>query len=685
MRVVLLLVLTLLAGSARAQRLELDAGRAITRVLPRGALLRIPQTVAGIPVHGAAYVLRVDDTGRVRWIGRHVVALPELDLVPTIARPPGAELVVFAAAPGDVELAWRQTTTADAQLRVHRRFIDAHTGRLLRRETVSHTARPAMVYLANPAKTPTLTEVDLGGAGNTLDSPDLTVSACIDDASCQTLDTPVGQVDMRFCGLTQRALADGDESFTAIVRPADDRSVDDAFAEVQMYWHVSAMYAFFRGLGFADLTQRPLSAQVNFLFPDASDLLGQVCSGGAPPATSHLVPFDNAAFLPAGGLFGYPAEDSIIFGQGTSIDFSYDGDVIAHELTHAVMGTLCPELPMWTLDERGLDPTSGGMHEGTADFFSSAFMGDPDVGEYTGPALGVPGALRSLTNTKHCPEDLWGEAHQDGEAWGGLLWDIRSALPEADHPSYDRAVLTVIAGLGADSDQPSTGAALAAELDLDLGASARDLALARLAARGLDDCNDRVVAAADRDTIMLVGVDEAGLDLVPGPVQLELANPAPASGVLVHLGQVGPADVVGSIVGSAPMIKAVVKAGAPITWHYDGGAVTHDGTDVILALHDDGSADGTVATVLPAGPVYVQLASIGAGAAVHDLHLDLDPTPPPPTAADAGCGCTVGVSSPPPGLAIIFLALAFALLLRQRRRGRRLPASDTRGERAQRS
>src|SRR5258706_3140612 len=57
-----------------------------------------------------------------------------------------------------------------------------------------------------------------------------------------------------------------------------------------------------------------------------------------------LEPFQNAFFSPAGGglgqifetLFGFKS-GGMFFGQGPVHDYSYDGDVVYHEFTHAVV------------------------------------------------------------------------------------------------------------------------------------------------------------------------------------------------------------------------------------------------------------------------------------------------------------------------------------------------------------
>src|SRR5262249_51706419 len=155
----------------------------------------------------------------------------------------------------------------------------------------------------------------------------------------------------------------------------------DEFSEQHMYWHVANTYAYFRSLfttlGNADFKLRitkdmakPLPVAVNLCTINLQtfDLSGP------------LVPFDNAFFSPGAGnpisdlLIG--GQDSIMFGQGSAVDFAYDADVISHEFTHAVIDTLGKLNPPGFEDTQGLTDDPGAMNEGLADYFSSALGGD---------------------------------------------------------------------------------------------------------------------------------------------------------------------------------------------------------------------------------------------------------------------------------------------------------------------
>jgi MYXO-CTERM domain-containing protein len=478
----------------------------------------------------------------------------------------------------------------------------------------------------------------------------------------------------------------------AIQRPAADTDGEDAFAEVQMFYHVNRVYEFFRTFGFTNLETRPLTAVVNQRLPiDLRDPFGSLgaaaCTNGVPQAGHQLFAFDNAAFTPDASLFGLSG-GAIVFGQGTNIDFAYDGDVVYHEFTHAVMGTLTPDFGANTLDEFGEDPTTGGMNEGTADYFSAALTGDPDLGEYSGPPLlqdPSATALRHLNNDKKCPSSLWNETHQDGEEWGGALFDVRAALPVDKQHTYDQAVYNAIAALQPDDDQISTAAAIAAEVNTLLGATERDLAVAKFAARGLDDCNDRVIdmtasGLAAKDLQFISGND-AGVNPAPGPTQFVIDAPANTKKIKINITRWQANGGFGGG-GSGPMISLLGKPGdAAIRWTYSGQTATHDATLTGTVTCVDGAAcTGEIAADVPAGKVVLQLANAGGGAILQNIAFSTETGPATPTPdagptnpideEDGGCGCRVGGESsrtPFGGVALAGLA-AFLIVLARRRR-----------------
>ncbi len=263
----------------------------------------------------------------------------------------------------------------------------------------------------------------------------------------------------------------------------------DAFAEVMMYYHIDRVHGFFNQLGYynddpAVGIDRSMQAIVNY-----RSLLGY---------------YDNAYYSYASG--NVPGQ--IVFGQGEATDFSYDSSVIYHEYGHAVVNGSSDYAFYCTNDIYGSDCTQGGLNEGTADYFSATLRGDPEIGAY---ALGewLPEYARNLTDPHRCPDDLYGEEHEDGKIWGGGLWDVRTAVAgndtETANSTIDPVILaTVTTPL---SDDTAAGSAFSmaasilltdAEIAFGNGSSAVGAVQSALTARGLLSC-DRFVPLGTAD------------------------------------------------------------------------------------------------------------------------------------------------------------------------------------------
>ncbi|MBI3892758.1 MAG: M36 family metallopeptidase, partial [Candidatus Wallbacteria bacterium] len=126
--------------------------------------------------------------------------------------------------------------------------------------------------------------------------------------------------------------------------------------------------------------------------------------------------------------FYSPATRSIYYEDGAGgVDLAEDSDVVVHEYGHAVQDN---QVPGWGSVEEG-----GAMGEGFADFLACVYSStktvnaggpDPDpacVGEWAFSGRG--NCLRRTDGTKHYPQDLDSEVHDDGEIWSACLWQIR--------------------------------------------------------------------------------------------------------------------------------------------------------------------------------------------------------------------------------------------------------------------
>jgi hypothetical protein len=74
-----------------------------------------------------------------------------------------------------------------------------------------------------------------------------------------------------------------------------------------------------------------------------------------------LPPLDNAFFASAGTFQSDDLSAGIMaFGQGTVVDYAYDGDVVFHELGHAVKFGATPLSHVPVRDAYAVDPSPAG-------------------------------------------------------------------------------------------------------------------------------------------------------------------------------------------------------------------------------------------------------------------------------------------------------------------------------------
>jgi hypothetical protein len=277
----------------------------------------------------------------------------------------------------------------------------------------------------------------IGDPDGRLSGPFAHVDNCINREGGISARVPIGgeaEAIVSLCVIEQTVTPDPDGDYLSIVAPEDLVDPDDPFAEVQMWFHLNRILAYFRGAHGTEPFDPPLRALVN--------LQVALTIGG-----TQWLSIDNAAFIPADALAGLSEElgvelpfdeDLILFAQGPEVDMAYDGDVVYHETTHAVIGG--ERLTSMRVDRYGVDMAPFALHEGLADYFTSSLTDDPRMG---GWALGKVGAPRDLSVPFRCPDALIGESHHDGRVFASAAWGVRALLGAevADALVYD-ALLT---------------------------------------------------------------------------------------------------------------------------------------------------------------------------------------------------------------------------------------------------
>lgn len=184
-----------------------------------------------------------------------------------------------------------------------------------------------------------------------------------------------------------------------------DRS-SDAFSETMGYYYIDYAERYIQSLGFNNVNNRQQVFAVNKLKIDNS--------------------------------FYSPQSLEISLGLG-GVDDAEDAEVILHEYGHSIQDNQVPNF--------GSSLEGGSMGEGFGDYwgasvgaqFSGGFQ-DLCLAEWdaTSYSSSNPPCLRRLDSTKHYPEDVEGEVHDDGEIWSAALWQIRGAIGASNS---DRVIL----------------------------------------------------------------------------------------------------------------------------------------------------------------------------------------------------------------------------------------------------
>lgn len=447
---------------------RIDASRAATfgeaRVIGLGngdRVVKLPQVHKGLPIahRGASVTWR---GGSARLVASKLESeLPD-DVTPAITLDQAAGIaearsglptseersaLALWPTPDGVKLAWAMSATPLPGIPyLPVTIVDAKSGDVIYRYNAILDLNAAQVYPSNPVKSPQLVDVTLPvGAGlSTLDNELVQSLNCIDKKTVKDINFMGFGLQAHVCDLVQTAAPDANGDY--LIPPGGDTDPEDTFAEVSMFYHVNRAYTLFRGWDPGlNVNNGPIPTVSNLRLPQGFDTfdINKIKDPDLP-----LVPFQNAFFSPANPIFSTVFGlngGAMWFGQGPLKDYSYDGDVVYHEFTHAVVEATLKLVGTAHMDVYGASQSPGAMNEGLADYFSSALTGDPDVGEYASQDF-APGsvAIRSLSNPDSCPTAVGGEVHQDATLFSGALWDARKALSEGDQAKFDAAVFAAM-------------------------------------------------------------------------------------------------------------------------------------------------------------------------------------------------------------------------------------------------
>ena len=206
-------------------------------------------------------------------------------------------------------------------------------------------------------------------------------------------------------GLVSHLFAIEDQLFPAVTPrgPNGDYRYppeDSLFDQVNVYWHADRfLHDFLGGLGYAG--------------PPESLIVR------ANVATEPFVASTNGRYVSLGRAI-----------PGFVRDVSRAADIIYHELTHAVIYG-------YGIVPTGPNRESGAFHEGLADYFACALIGDPVIGQwlYLTFPNGVTRVDQPLPKWTYCNYDHVAFGGGDfGSPWGNgmilssAMWDLRRAI-----------------------------------------------------------------------------------------------------------------------------------------------------------------------------------------------------------------------------------------------------------------
>jgi len=554
-------------GLPSKARLVLDQHRFVGGL----RVMRFQQQYDGIPVYGRGASIAVDIHGVARLASAKIeTRLPDstvANITPSAAAQTASKACGLPASASHTRLLlW--PTHQGARLAysvvppsllpipyVPVVIVDAHSGQVLSKLNLVRYKNLANVHEFNPVSSPSTIQVELP-IGDSLNVPqnDLLVSFnCVDTQKVRKVDYNGFKFDVHVCELLQNAEADETDEDFLQYKLEDHTSGGDPFSQLSVFYHGAKVYEYFKQFDPAfelEATSKPLFLIANLMLPAGLDTmdLNKMKDTSLP-----LEPFSNAFSVGWDPVFGqlmsmiWPeiTGGAIAFGQGNTVDYAYDGDVVYHEFGHSVVGSTIKLVGWWHLDEQGASAAPGAMNEALADYFSSAITGDPATGEYASQETGDD-AIRHLDNTNTCPASLTGEVHFDSEFFSAALWAARSKLTtDADRFAFDEAIFTALttAASGDLDFHELAELFVTAVSSSSLGASAGDDLASQFSSRGvLPTCQRLFVfdgspivsqAPAMANSFISAGKNmfQAGnvLPYAPGTFQVEVPLPDDAT------------------------------------------------------------------------------------------------------------------------------------------------------------
>ncbi len=416
----------------------------------------------------------------------------------------------------------------------------------------------------------------------------------------QIVNTPYGESTI--CGLTLDAQAmESGENLTFTYLP-DEMSGDEPFSSIQMYYHVTLVHNYFWNR-FEDDFSKDLMPKLTAI------------SNYHEYQSGIWQRYDNAFFAPSAytSMLGFPFGDAIVFGQGNSCDYSYDGDVIYHEYTHGVVDKTSA-LVGYNFDKFGLSAEPGAMNEGYADYFSSTIADDSVVGNHAG-------VLRNLDNNLKCSDAVKGESHYDSRYFSGALWKVRELLgAEIADKIIFKAMVALPKRCSMDEARV-INEEIAAEFD----ESYRDIVHQAFKSHGLVEC-DRAKPYNSNDIMYdFIGGKSNGdnplltREFGTSYMQYKINVPEGKKSMKIDFGT--HPDQWGWN-APAPLLSIVIKKGEPVTFNLEGGTPIHNG-DYVIDLKSQSGSTTVQGPCFSEGDWYIHFLNYGGSGIFTNLDIKL--------------------------------------------------------------
>lgn len=383
---------------------------ASSRETPMGRVYAFTQTADGIPVYAAELKVHFNREGRVVGLTNTSVPSAKLGLFSPSVRAeqavdsarahtprglveeqelgdlplPSAKLVVYAET-GTVTLAWEVILHTPGP--TWQMFVHAQKGIVLAstRDLNRYATGTGQVFLVNA-----IVATHNNGLRDNVDAASAVPSNAYRSVSLLELDGS-GFLD----GPYASSIASKRRAFSASQTFVFDRD-SDGFSEAMGYYYLDYAQRYIQSLGFSTVNNRQQVFSIDRYKKDNS--------------------------------YYQPSTKNITLGTG-GVDDAEDADVIWHEYGHSILDNQVPgygtSLEADSIGEGFGDYLAGSLGAQLSGGFQDVCIAEWDATSYSST---IPPCLRRLDGTKHYPEAIVGEVHDDGEIWSAALWQIRTAI-----------------------------------------------------------------------------------------------------------------------------------------------------------------------------------------------------------------------------------------------------------------